>query len=238
VSAPRYGPLSLLAACLLPVIGATAIHSTRHGLVCVAVLLLVAPLVVRHWRSTLLRIALGVFAAASVMLSTWLYGGRDLDVAVGAAMRILYIIIPGAVLTPLIDPGALGDHLAQRLRLPARAVVASTAALERLETLGQQWQQIGRARRARGVGADGGPLHRARVSASMALALLISTMRMSGSMSLAMDARGFATAHDRSWAEPAPWQGLDTFVLLSGLLLAALPWLLLLPAAEPVVGVR
>jgi energy-coupling factor transport system permease protein len=63
-------------------------------------------------------------------------------------------------------------------------------------------------------------------------------MRMSGSMSLAMDARGFATAHDRSWAEPAPWQGLDTFVLLSGLLLAALPWLLLLPAAEPVVGVR
>ncbi len=233
-----YGPLSLLAACLLPIIGATAIHSTRHGLICVGLVVAVAPFVVRDWRPTMLRASLGLVAAASVTLSTWLYGGRDLDVAVGAAMRILYIVLPGAVLTAYIDPSALGDHLSQRLHLPARAVVAGTAALERLESLGQQWQQIGKARRARGVGADGGLVHRARVSASMAFALLVSTMRMSGSMSLAMDARGFAAAHDRTWAAPAPWQRRDTFVLLAGLLLAALPWMLLLPPAETVIGVR
>lgn len=227
---PRHGPLSLLAASLLPILGATAIHSTRHGLVCVAVLVALAPVVVRDWRSTSRRAAVGLLAAASVALSTWLYGGRDLDVAVGAAMRILYIVLPGAALTPYIEPSSLGDHLAQRLRLPARAVVASTAALERLESLGEQWQQIGRARRARGVGADGGLVHRVGVSAAMAFALLVSTMRMSGSMSLAMDARGFAGAHRRTWAEPAPWQPRDTVVLFCGAALAALPWLVLFPA--------
>lgn len=233
-----YGPLSLLAASLASVIGAPAIHSTRHGLAVVGVLVAVAPFVVRDWPSTLRRLAIGSIAAGSVGLSTWLYGGRDLDVAVGASLRIVYLVLPACVLTPFIDAKALGDHLGQRLHLPARAVVASTVALERLESLGRQWEQIGRARRARGVGADGNLVNRARVSASMALALLVSTMRMSGSMSLAMDARGFATAHRRTWAEPAPWQGRDTLILLAGLVLAALPWLLLLPAAAPAVGVR
>ena len=53
-------------------------------------------------------------------------------VVAGAALRIAYIVLPGAMLTPSIGSSALGDHLAQRLRLPARAVVASSAALERL----------------------------------------------------------------------------------------------------------
>jgi energy-coupling factor transporter transmembrane protein EcfT len=234
---PRFGPLSLLGASLLPVVGATAIHSTRIGLLAVGVLVVVAPLVIRRWGTTLRRLAFGLFAAASVALSTWLYGGRDLDVAIGAAMRILYIVVPAAVLTPFIDPAALGDHLAQRLRLPARPVVAATAALERLESLGHQWEQIARARRARGVGADGGLLRRTRVLVSMALALLVSTMRMSGAVALAMDARGFAGAQRRTWAAPAPWQPADTAITIAGLVLAALPWLLLSPAAESVVGV-
>jgi energy-coupling factor transporter transmembrane protein EcfT len=63
-------------------------------------------------------------------------------------------------------------------------------------------------------------------------------MRMSGAMSLAMDARGFASAHRRTWAEQAPWQPRDTAILMAGLMLAVLPWLLLSPAAAPVVGVR
>ncbi len=221
---PSYGPLSLLAASLLPAVGAAAIHSAARGLVCVAVMFLLAVLVIRDWATTLRRLSFGLVAAVSVGISTWLYGGHDLDVALGAAMRILYLITPAAVLTPYIDPTRLGDHLGQRLRLPARPVVASSVALERLESLGRQWEQIGRARRARGVGADGGPVNRVRVSASTALALLVSTMRMSGPMALAMDARGFAAAHRRTWAEPAPWQWRDTLILAAGLALAAMPW--------------
>jgi energy-coupling factor transporter transmembrane protein EcfT len=222
----RAGPLSLLAASVLPVVGATAIHSVAHGLVCLAVLAALAPLLVVRWPSTLRRAVLGLVAGLSLAVSTWLYGGQDLDTAGGAALRILYLALPGAMLTPAIAPAALGDHLAQRLYLPARTVVASTAALERLETLGEQWQQIGRARRARGIGADGGVLCRAKVTASMTLALLVSTMRMSGSMALAMDARGFAGARRRTWAEPAPWLPADTVVLALGVVLAVLPWAL------------
>ncbi len=225
---PRYGPLSLLAASLLPVVGATAIHSAAVGLVCVGVLLVLGLFVTRRWRSTSRLLGFGVVGAASVMVSTWLYGGRDLDVALGAGMRVLYIVIPAATLTPYLDPSRLGDHLGQRLRLPARAVVAATVALERLESSGRQWQQIARARRARGVGADGSVANRVRVNASMALSLLVSTMRMSGAMSLAMDARGFAAAQQRTWAEPAPWQWRDTGILLVGVALAALPWTLIL----------
>jgi len=233
-----YGPLSLLAASLAPIAGATAIHSTRHGVIVVGVLVVVAPFVIRNWRSTLRRVGFVSVATVSVGVSTWLYGGRDVDVALGAMLRIYYLVIPATVLTPFIDATALGDHLGQRLRLPARAVVASTVALERLESLGRQWQQIGRARRARGVGADSGLLNRAKVSTAVGLALLVSTMRMVGPMSLAMDARGFAAAQRRTWAEDAPWQWRDTAILVAGLAIAVLPWLLLLPAAEPLVGVR
>jgi energy-coupling factor transport system permease protein len=229
-----YGPLSLLAASLLPVLGALAIHSARLGAVCVGVLVVVAALVTRERRSTAIRVALGLLAALSVALSTWLYGGHDLDLAMGAALRILYITVPAAVLTAYIDPAALGDHLGQRLRLPARPVVASVAALERLESMGQQWAQIGRARRARGVGPDGGPVARSRVAAAMSLALLVATMRTSAVLALAMDARGFAGAQRRTWAEPAPWRWGDTLILLAGIAAAALPWLLrLTPAAGP-----
>lgn len=222
----RPGPLSLLAASLAPIFGAPAIHAAAPGLLAVALLVAAALPVVRDWSATLRRAAFGVVAAVSVGVSTWIYGGQDLDVALGAALRIEYLVLPAAVLTPFIDPRALGDHLGQRLHLPARPVVAATAALERLESLGAQWDQIARARRARGVGLEGSVVRRARVSASMTLALLVSAMRMSGSMSLAMDARGFAGAHRRTWAEPAPWHPADGLVLVAAAVVAVLPWVL------------
>lgn len=233
----RYGPLSLLLASLLPVAGAVAIRSAEHGAWAVAVLLLVVPFAVRDWRSTLFRLSFGLLAAVSLGLSTWLYGGRDLDTAVGAVLRVVYLVTPAAVLTPYLDPSSLGDHLAQRLRLPARATLAATVALERLESLGDHWQQIGRARRARGVGPDGNLLQRARVTASMAVTLLVSSMRMAGAMALAMDARGFAGARRRTWAEAAPWQWRDTVIAIGGICVATLPWLLLVPMPVAVLAV-
>lgn len=221
----RCGPLSLLGTSVLPLVGAPAIHGTRVGVVCVGVVLLLAAPVLRDLRPTLFRLALGLLAAASVGLTTWLYGGRELDPALGAALRIAYFIVPAAVLTTYIEPSALGDHLAQRLRMPARVVVASVAAVQRLDGIGEDWEQIHRARRARGMAPTGGPVRRGRVLAAMALALLVSTLRTSGRLSVAMDARGFAAAHRRTWAEPAPWRPADTLLLLVGVGLAVLPWL-------------
>lgn len=222
----RCGPLSLLAASVLPLVGAPAIQTAQVGALSVGAVVVVASPVVRDLRPTFFRLGLGLLASLSIGLTTWLYGGRELDAAFGAALRIAYFIVPAAVLTTYIEPSALGDHLAQRLRLPARMVVASVAAVQRLEMVAEEWDQIRRARRARGLGPEGGPVRRGRVLAAMAMALLVSSLRLGSRMSVAMDARGFAAAHRRTWAEPASWGRADSALLSVGVVLAALPWLL------------
>ncbi len=226
MSRVRCGPLSLLAASLLPIIGAVAVHEAREGALALLVEVLALGWLVRDLRATAVRLLFGMVAALGIAVSTWLYSGHDLAEAAGAACRILYLVLPGALLLGLIRPSELGDHLAQRLRLPARGVVASTAALQRLDALGEDWQTIQRARRARGLGMAGGPVRRVRESAGSAFALLVVSLRRTGSMAVAMDARGFATATDRTWAEAAPWRGSDTALLLIGFALALFPWLL------------
>lgn len=220
------GPLSLLAGCLLPVAGAFAIDSARPGLIGVTAELAAVGWLVTDWRRALRGLAFGAVAAAGIAITTWLYGGHDLNATAAAALRILYLVLPSALLTPLIRPSPLADHLAQRLQIPARGVVAASAALQRVDAIGESWRQVQRARRARGLGADGSPLRFARASAGSAFALLVVELRRSGLMAVAMDARGFAGADRRTWAEPAPWGAADTFVLLLAFGLAVLPWLL------------
>jgi energy-coupling factor transporter transmembrane protein EcfT len=222
----RVGPLARLLACLIPVAGAFAIDNTRQGLVCLAAELVVLGWLTTDVRSSLTRSLFGVVAASSIVISTWLYGGRDLDEALGAGLRVLFIVLPSALLTPSIDPSRLGDHLAQRVRLPARAVVAATSALQRLDQTVDTWQTIQRARRARGLGLDGGPVRRVRALAASAFALLVVSLRQTAAITVAMDARGFATATRRTWAEPAPWTSGDSALLAAALGLAVLPWLL------------
>jgi energy-coupling factor transport system permease protein len=220
------GPLSLLAACLIPVAGAFAITSLTGGVVALVIQLITLGWLVRDVRSSLQRAAFGLVAAAGIAASTWLYGGHHLAEAGTAACRILYLVLPSALLLPLLRPSELGDHLAQRLHVPDRGVVACVAALRRLDSFGAEWQSIQRARRARGLGLDGGPIRRTRESAASAFALLVVSMRHTGTMALAMDARGFASATDRTWAESAPWRPADTVALAVALALAALPWVL------------
>lgn len=220
------GPLSLLAGCLLPVVGAFAVTTPRIGLLMLTAEVLTLAWLMADPRATALRCAVGLVAALTLALSTWLYAGHDLDLTAAAALRILCIVVPAAILSPRIRPSELGDHLAQRLRLPSRPVAGAVAALQRVESLGEQWRQILQARRARGIGIDGGPARRARGLAGSAFALLVAAMRQTGQLALAMDARGFATAQGRTWAEGAPWRLGDTLLLGIALCLAVLPHLL------------
>ncbi len=220
------GPLSLLAGCLLPVAGAFAIRAAEPGLVGIAAELVAFGWLARDWRRILRGLAFGVVAAAGIALTTWLYGGQDPDTTGAAALRILYLVLPSALLAPLIRPSKLADHLAQRLHLPARGVVAASAALQRLDLIGESWRQVQRARRSRGLGADGSPLRWVRASAGSAFALLVVELRRSGLLAVAMDARGFEGAVRRTWAEGAPWAAADTLVLVLAVGLAMLPWLL------------
>ncbi|MBA3232877.1 MAG: energy-coupling factor transporter transmembrane protein EcfT [Propionibacteriales bacterium] len=222
----RPGPLSVLAGCLVPVSGAFAIDSLQVGLLGLAAELGTLGWLVRDARGTLVRAALGFVAAAGIAVSTWLYAGRDVAEAGAAACRILYLVLPSALLLALLRPSELGDHLAQRLHLPARGVVACTAALQRLESFADDWRTVARARRARGLGPQGGPVRRVRTSGASAFALLVVSMRHTSAMAVAMDARGFATATRRTWAEPAPWQTADSLLMLVAAVLGVLPWLL------------
>lgn len=47
--------------------------------------------------------------------------------------------------------------------------------------------------------------------------LLVGALGQAAGLALAMDARGFAGAHRRSWAGPAPWHLPDSLAVLAGL---------------------
>lgn len=145
-----------------------------------------------------------------------------------AALRLVVLVLPGVLLLGWVEPAETGDHLAQRLRVPGRVVVAVVTALGQLDTLAASWDQIAAARRVRGFGPGRGPVSRVRWSASTAFGLLVDAVRRAGRTSVAMDARGFAsdTALGRTWALPAPWRRSDTVLLLTGTVVAAVPLLL------------
>lgn len=230
------GPLSLLLASIALVFGAPLIAELGTAVIAFAVELALAPLVLGLGRPRWRRLAPGLFAVASVSFSNWLLSpGHQLSAGALAGLRVAFFVLPGVLLASRIDPSSLGDHLGQRLRLPARPVVAAVAALYRFESLGEQWDQLARVRRVRGLGPGRSPMDRARHLAALTFGLLIQTLRQAGRMAVAMEARGFspsaatpdgAPTPRRTWAEPAPWRPPDSLMLALGMAVAGIPLLL------------
>jgi energy-coupling factor transport system permease protein len=222
----RANPLVLLGLGLLAVVASFGVDDLTVALAMVGVIAVLAVAFVPGLVGNSWRLLAPLLGAASVTFSTWLLAGRDESIAATAGLRVLVLALPGVLVAPFIDPSRLGDQLAQRLRLPARPVAAVTASLQRFEDLGAVWAQLDRARRVRGLGPGRNPIARIRHVAGMTFGLLVSTLRSSARMAVAMDARGFATARHRSWAEPAPWTPVDSAVLAGAIGFAALPYLL------------
>ncbi len=225
----RVNPLVLLAVGLGSLLGSFGARSPGAAAAALAAYALAAVLTVPGWRYPLACLGFCAIAAASIVWSTWRLGGHDEAEALTAGLRILVLAWPGSVAAGYVDPARLGDHLAQSLRLPARLVAALSAALQRFWTLAREWQELERVRRARGVGPTRNPVTRARYLAGAAFALLVQALRGASRTSVAMDARGFAGAHDRTWAEPATWTRADVLglVVAAGLALVAPVTLLL-----------
>lgn len=218
-----WGPLAVLIVALLAVAGSAFVRQWRVGVVLLGVQILLSPFAIRSIRQAATRLIPGLLAAASIGWSSWLLGGHHPLTGLTAALRILTLVVPGALLTAQLDLSRLGDDLAQRLRLPARPVVAIVAALQRLAELRTVWSSAAWARKVRGLGAGRNPFARVRESAALSFVLLVQSVRRAGRMSIAMDARGFAGAHRRTWAEPSRWAAADTVLALAGLALAMLP---------------
>jgi energy-coupling factor transport system ATP-binding protein len=230
----RCGPLSLLAAAVLAIpAGVLSPHWTTSLVVLGAQVALAlvalwapsrgadigAPAPRGRAKAVLLRMLPGLVGGLSVAWSTWLLGGHDLSTAFTAGLRVLIIVLPSAVLIRYVDADALGDHLAQQLRLPPRPVVALAAALQRVHTFGDIWTEIARARRVRGIGATArSPRSVLAELWALTVGILVRSLQAAATLAVAMDARGFATAYRRTWAAPAPWRGADWLVVVASLL--------------------
>ncbi|MGD7789153.1 ATP-binding cassette domain-containing protein [Propionibacteriaceae bacterium Y1700] len=231
--AARTNPLALLIIALAGVIGSFFVTDWLIGLITLAVTVLLSPLAVRRQtlRGTLVRMVPVALAALTVGWSALVFSDRGpFGPGTGAAAakevtRILCLVVPGVILVGVLDPSRLGDALAQRARLPHRPVVASTAALLRLQQLLDDWQRIAQVRRIRGL-VRRSLTGRTKHVASMTFTLLVHVLRQAQVMATAMDARGFAEARRRTFALPSPWRGPDWLALGVGALLIAVPLLL------------
>jgi energy-coupling factor transport system ATP-binding protein len=223
----RAGPLGLLIAALSVIVLPALLQNWRQGLAVLAVevaLGAVALLAPGHGRrptgrvrGVLLRLAPAMLAVLGVGWSSWLLGGRDVEVATGAALRVLCLVVPSAFVVAYLDPERLGDHLAQRVRLPARAVVAASAALQRVQSFDVLWTELMTTRRVRGIRADHGLVAKVREAGAVTVGLLVGALGQAAVLALAMDSRGFAGAHRRTWAGTAPWRVADSIAVGVGL---------------------
>ena len=194
----RLNPLAQLSVGLFSLLGSFWIRSLPVALVALGAYALVAVLLLPGWRYPLVCLA---FTEAFT-----------------AGVRIVVLAWPGSVMAGYVDPSRLADYLAQTLRLPARLMAAFAAALQRFTGFSLAWQQLERVRWVRGFGPRRNPFANGRYAANISFALLVQAMRGASASSIAMDARGFATAQHRTWAEPAPWTRLD----IGGLIVAAM----------------
>ncbi|HPU14406.1 MAG TPA: energy-coupling factor transporter transmembrane component T [Aeromicrobium sp.] len=219
----RVNPLVLLWVGFAALAGSFAVRTLPIAVATVGAYVLAALLFTPRPKYVLICLAFAVLAASTVVYSTWRLGGRDLEMAVTAGLRIVVLAWPGSVAAGFIDPARLGDYLAQSLRLPARGVAAFSASLQRFAGLAQTWETLTRTRRARGVGPGASPVGLVRYTGELTFALLVHAMRDATRVSIAMDARGFASAGSRTWLEPATWAKGDVAGLAIASTLGALP---------------
>ncbi len=219
----RANPLVLLSVGVFSLLGSFFVTDLRTAFIALAAYGLVALVVLPGWKFPLICLGFSLFAAVTVVYSAWRLGSGGIETAFVQGLRLVVLAWPGSVAVGYLDPARLSDYLAQTLRLPARLVAAFGAALQRITSFGHAWTQLERTRRARGLGPSRNPVATARFAGGMSFALLVHAMRGATRSAAAMDARGFATADDRTWAEPATWSRLDVTGLLLTALLGAVP---------------
>ncbi|MBB5785862.1 energy-coupling factor transport system permease protein [Jiangella mangrovi] len=138
-----------------------------------------------------------------------------------AGLRVAAIALPGVLAILTIDPVDLADALVQHLRVPARFAYGSLAAFRLAPLLAAEWEVLGRARRARGLGGDRNPARALAVLGGRLFALLVGAVRRGTQLAVAMDARGFAASAHRTSARRQTFTRADVALLAASALLTA-----------------
>ncbi|MBO1267865.1 energy-coupling factor transporter transmembrane component T family protein [Arthrobacter cavernae] len=150
----------------------------------------------------------------------WSISEGSLELGLGFMLRGLAIALPAILLMSCTDPTDLADALAQKARLPHRFVLGTLAAMRLVGLMAEEWQTIGMARRARGVGSHGSPMQRLRATLGQSFGLLVQAIRRASRLAVTMEARGFG-GRRRTWARESTYSLLDVWVLLGGVAIAA-----------------
>jgi len=145
-----------------------------------------------------------------------------LMVALGLALRLVALSLPGVMVFATTDPTDLADALVQNARAPARFAIGTLAAFRLVPLLGQEWQALTMARRARGIDAGGNPLRALRLFASTTFALLVGAIRRGTRLAVAMDARGFDNPVRRTHAREQRFTRADAALVAGAAAVTAL----------------
>jgi energy-coupling factor transport system permease protein len=184
----------------------------------------------RAWPLTLAAagvvVAMVLFAASRTGDLLFALGPFDITTgvvssALGLVLRIFAVALPGIIVFATTDPTDLADALVQNAKAPDRFAIGALAAFRLVPLLGQEWQMLSLARRARGIDAGRNPLAALRLFGSTAFALLVGALRRGGRLAVAMDARGFDSGQPRTYARRQVFTGADAALLAGAALLSA-----------------
>lgn len=228
---PLISPLGMAGAALLTLIGSLFFQSLPAALAALAVEAVL--MAIALWRLPRLRnlgllwpVAVGV---ASVGFSNWwLSTDHNLEHAMLIAARVAFFGLPGLILAGSISAAQLGDQLGQLLRLPARPVVAAAVGLHKAKRLRENWSQLAKVRKVRGVRRKG-----MREFGALVFHSLVEATRGAQTTAIAMESRGFSAVDPqtgkpvrRSWAVAATWGRYDWLFALGALVACAVGLLL------------
>ncbi|MFC7480700.1 energy-coupling factor transporter transmembrane component T family protein [Luedemannella flava] len=160
--------------------------------------------------------------ATLISLGPWVLTTGMLLSAASLVLRVFALALPSIAVFASTDPTDLADSLVQNARVPARFALGALAALRLLPLLGNDWEMLTMARRARGIDAGANPLARARLFASMTFAMLVHAIRRGTQLATAMDARGFDSGLPRSYAREQRFTGADALLVAGAVAVGAL----------------
>ncbi|HEX9268649.1 MAG TPA: energy-coupling factor transporter transmembrane component T [Candidatus Limnocylindria bacterium] len=155
-----------------------------------------------------------------VGLGPFRVSGSGLLFGLGIAMRGLAIGMLSIVAVRTSDPAALAASLVRNARVPYRLAYALLAALRFFPFVGDEYQQLGLARRMRGL-APRSPRARVEAFIGRIVPLLSDAARRATRLAVAMDARGFAGATARTAYRETPVTGADWIFVAVALAIAA-----------------
>ncbi|MCW2583629.1 MAG: hypothetical protein JWQ53_2419 [Klenkia sp.] len=171
-----------------------------------------------HPRSVWLRTWPLLVGATSVgLVNLWL-GESGALAALGLALRVVGLALPGVFLVASTDPVRLADALTVHWRFPARFAVGALAALRLVPLLVVEFESVRLARRTRGVQAGRNPVARVRLLAGIGFTLLVGAVRRASRLATAMDARGFDSGVVRTNARGSVLRARDGWFVLAAVL--------------------